>query len=520
MTEQDNRKVVIIGAGPAGLTAALELIRHTDFVPVVLEMSGDIGGLSKTVNYKGNRIDIGGHRFFSKSTRVMSWWQEVLPLQGSRYLEADEALAPFGATPDGPDPDQVDKVMLIRSRLSRIFFLRKFFSYPMSLSVNTVHKLGIVRTFRVGMSYCLACLRPIKPEGSLEDFFINRFGKELYETFFKSYTEKVWGVACSQISPAWGAQRIKGLSVRKAIVHALKQLLPGFYDPQQERVETSLIENFLYPKYGPGQMWEEVARQVQEGNGEIHHYKKVQSVVLDEGSVIRISAQDIRTGELSDYTAEYYLSSMPVKDLILGMQPPVSHDVQEVAENLTYREFITVGVLLSNLRIKGGEDGAGVSDNWIYIQEPDVRIGRVQIFNNWSPYMVADPTKIWLGLEYFCNEGDDLWELSDQEMKDLAQSELVKIGFAVNEDILDSVVIRMEKTYPAYFGSYDRFSMIRECVDEIPNLILIGRNGMHRYNNQDHSMLAAMEAVACLNEGRQDQSAVWNVNAEDDYHEE
>jgi protoporphyrinogen oxidase len=512
-------KIIIIGAGPAGLTAALEILRTTDYIPVVLEMSEHIGGLSRTVRYKGNRIDIGGHRFFSKSERVMNWWKEILPVQGSQYIEQStlsrrESQAPFGSNSEGPNPEHVDKILLVRNRLSRIFFLRKFFNYPLSLNLPTLQKLGILRASKIGVSYSLSMIRPIKPEKSLEDFFINRFGRELYLTFFKSYTEKVWGVSCRKINPSWGAQRIKGLSVRKALLHAFRKIVR--YKPQAA-AETSLIENFLYPKLGPGQLWEEVARQVKELGGEIHFNSEVKNIRFNGSTIDGIVTHHSESSETTEHTGKYYISSMPVKELILGFEPVVSSDLREIASQLQYRDFITVGVLLKHFKLSEKQN---VSDNWIYIQEPDVQVGRIQVFNNWSPYLVKDPDTTWLGLEYFCNVGDQLWSLDDSKLRALAQRELENIGFASAEDVLDSVVIRMEKAYPAYFGSYERFSEIRSFVDDIENLFLIGRNGMHRYNNQDHSMLAAIETVKLIKNNSNDRSKIWNINVEKDYQEE
>lgn len=527
----DAKTVLIIGAGPAGLTAAFELLGghgggQGAYKPIVFEADSQAGGISRTVNYKGNRIDIGGHRFFSKSDWVMDWWQNVLPLEQSvqgtavdiRYQNRRHAFQARHGAPVDPDA-----VMLVRTRLSRIFFNRRFFKYPISLSFETLANLGPARTVRIGLSYLRAMLFP-RPEKSLEDFLINRFGRELYLTFFKSYTEKVWGVACTDISPEWGAQRIKGLSIGKALLHMLKKPFLGESIEAQKGEQTSLIERFLYPKHGPGQMWEQVAERVQERGGEIHYRHRVVGLEVKDGTIGALRVLDEDTGEIRRVPGDYVISSMPIKDLVAGLDPPAPANVREIAVNLPYRDFIIVGVLVSGMRPHAGTSTGTHShmppDNWIYVQESDVLVGRLQVFNNWSPAMVADQDHVWLGLEYFCSEGDALWGRSDEDLKQLAVSELAKLGLADEKDCLDAVVIRMPKAYPAYFGSYARFSEVRAYLDQIDNLYLIGRNGMHRYNNQDHSMLTAREAVASIVEGRTDKTALWSVNTEQDYHEE
>jgi len=520
------KRAIIIGAGPAGLTAAYELLTRTEIKPVVLEKSQHMGGISRTVNYKGNRIDIGGHRFFSKSDRVMDWWLRILPLQASpngsaaiQYQRKEQAVA---TSASGPDPAAADRVMLLRGRKSRIYYLRRFFDYPISLSGDTLRKLGLWRTFKIGCSYLWSALFPLKNEQTLEQFFINRFGSELYRTFFKSYTEKVWGVPCDQISAEWGAQRIKGLSVWSTLLHAAKKIFtPSRNDIGQKGTQTSLIEQFLYPKFGPGQMWEEVARRVGEMGGEIRTGYTVNRILTDGDRVRALEAVNSATGQKEIFEGDYFFSTAPVKEILRSFDVAPPPKVLEVSDGLIYRDFITVGLLVRSLLINDDTPQGKklVTDNWIYIQEPDVLLGRLQIFNNWSPFMVADPAKVWLGLEYFCNETDRLWNLSEEEMTALARQELSKIGIINSAEVVDSTVIRMEKTYPAYFGSYDRFGEIREYVDRYANLFLVGRNGMHRYNNQDHSMLTAMMAVDDIIAGNTDKTALWEVNTETDYHE-
>jgi protoporphyrinogen oxidase len=577
------KKAVIIGAGPAGLTAALELLRRSEIVPVILEASDEIGGISRTIRYKGNRMDIGGHRFFSKSDRVMQWWMDLMPpdlsvpalgtdatpdassqptqpaeisYQGKRrvvsvpaHLHEEPPLRGLGPLHHGeneepepdpccdevpgedvaetvavPDPADPDLVMLIRPRRSRIYYLRKFFDYPITLTANTLKNLGITRMMRVGTSYIFSRMHQIKPEKSLEDFLINRFGRELYLTFFKSYTEKVWGTPCHQISAEWGAQRIKGLSLTTAVKHFVKKLFratSSSADIAQKGTDTSLIERFMYPKFGPGQLWEHVAELVQQKGGEIHKNWKVDKLNFAEGEPLHVtSIEAISTdGQRQTFAGDYFFSTMPMRELIRAMKIPIPANVLEVSDGLQYRDFITVGLLVDRLKVH--EPGGGLlKDTWIYIQEPDVLLGRLQIFNNWSPYLVEDASKVWIGLEYFCYETDDLWKMPDDELKKFAIDEVAHIGILNAADVSDAHVARVPKTYPAYFGTYDRFDELKEFTNRIDNLFLVGRNGMHKYNNQDHSMLTAMHVVDGLVAGRVDKQSLWEINTEQEYHEE
>ena len=485
-----DKTVIIAGAGPAGLTAAFELTKRTGLKPIVFEMSDAIGGISQTYNYKGNRIDLGGHRFFSKSDRVMGWWSDMLP-------------------------------MMERNRVSRIFYHRHFFPYPIGLTLTVAWRLGLINTFLIGISYIKARIFPLKDEAYLDAFFTNRFGKRLYETFFENYTEKVWGVPCNQIRSDWGSQRIQGLSLKRAISHAVKDLLSSDFQKKQKERETSLITRFFYPKHGPGQMWETVTEKIREQGGEVHLHRRVSGVHLENGQVTSVTVENMQTGDTEEIHCDYFFSTMPVKHLIGMIRPHPTDRVCEVADGLRYRDFLTIGLLLKKLHVqeKGVPTTTTVPDNWIYIQEEDVQVGRVQIFNNWSPHMVADPETMWIGLEYFVNEGEGLWVMDDKELIDLGIKEMEAIDFLRREDVLDGCVRRMPKAYPAYFGSYDQLHVVREYVDAIPNLFLIGRNGMHRYNNQDHSMLSAMAAVDNVITGKTDKANIWNVNTEDAYHE-
>ncbi|MBC9933059.1 NAD(P)/FAD-dependent oxidoreductase [Chitinophaga qingshengii] len=513
----NKKTAIIIGAGPAGLTAAYELLTRTDIKPIILEMSADIGGISKTVRYKGNRIDIGGHRFFSKSDRVMDWWLQIMPIgapaeqvrityrRQQRILPVDSAVN---------KEEQPDLVMLIRDRLSRIYYQRKLFLYPLTMSMSTIAKLGLFRLFRIMVSYGYTRVFNHKKEKTLEDFFIKRFGKVLYKTFFKDYTEKVWGKPCHEIDAAWGHQRIKKLSVSKTIKHALQKLVASKSrdDIHQKETETSLIERFLYPKYGPGQLWEEVAARITAMGGEIHLLREVKGVILKDG---RVTAVETATGR---FEGDYFFSTMPVKDLVAAMDGQVPPPVKAIAAGLEYRDFVTVGLLLDKLVLE--QHHGTVKDNWIYIQENDVKVGRLQIFNNWSPFMVSDPNLVWIGLEYFCNEGDELWSMDNQRFVNFGIDELQKIGIIRREHVRDSTVVRMKKTYPAYFGTYQQFDKLRAFTDTIENLFLVGRNGMHKYNNADHSMLTAMTAVDNIIQGITTKDNIWDINTEQEYHEE
>ncbi len=527
----NQKTAIIIGAGPAGLTAAYELVTRTDIKPIIIEQSNDIGGISKTVVHNGNRMDIGGHRFFSKSDTVMKWWLEILPLQGSDsevevqkdiYYQKKRTLVKL--SPDGPDPEKTDRVMLIRNRLSRIFFLRKFFDYPVTLNAKTITNLGFVRIIKIGWTYIWIQLFPVKNINSLEDFFISRFGKELYKTFFKDYTEKVWGVPCTEIAADWGAQRIKELSVKRAILHAFKSVFTNEKSIQQKNTDTSLIEQFMYPKYGPGQMWETVAGIVEEKGGIIIRNSKVVEINIKGNQVNELSYFNNRTQQKSAVKGDYFFSTMPVKDLMIAMGDKVPQEVKKVSDGLQYRDFITVGLLLNKLKIKNETKIATpnglVPDSWIYIQEREVKIGRLQIYNNWSSYLLADTEKVWIGLEYFCNEGDELWEKKDDEFIRFAIDELHSIDIIDKNEVLDRTIIRMPKTYPAYFGTYSRFNVITEFTDKLENLFLIGRNGMHKYNNQDHSMLTAITAVNNIISGEKSKENIWNINIEEEYHEQ
>lgn len=505
------KKAIIIGAGPAGLTAAYKLLKETDIIPIIYEESNVIGGISQTHEFKGNRMDIGGHRFFTKNEEVMNTWCELMAPQGKAAL--DEKLLNEVKEYDGiADPETQDDVFLKRRRVSRIFYLRKFFDYPISLKPQTFINMGFTRTMKAGFGYLKSCMFKRK-ENSLEDFYINRFGAPLYHMFFEDYTTKLWGRTPKEISPEWGAQRVKGLSLSKTILNALAKP----FRKKDSKVETSLIEEFYYPKKGPGQLYSKMAEKIVEMGGEIHFNSKVTSIHLEDNEIKYIIINNDEK-----ITGDYFISSMPIKDLICNMND-VDMELVDIASNLPYRDFITVGLLLDKLLIQNKTKLKTVNnivpDCWIYIQERDVKIGRLQIFNNWSPYMVDDITKhIFVGLEYFCNENDELWNMEEKDFINFAIDELVKIKIINKEDVIDACQLKIKKAYPAYFDSYSRFEEIKNFINGISNLYCVGRNGQHHYNNMDHSMLTAIETVKVIKDNL-DKSIIWNVNTEKDYHE-
>lgn len=465
-------KIIIIGAGPAGLTAAYELLKMNKYNVTILEESEFIGGISKTYCHNGNRIDIGGHRFFSKIKKVNKWWDEVL-----------------------------DEEFLIRDRKSRILYERKFYDYPITLNRNTIKNIGFTRFIKIGFSYLKAIIFK-REEKTLEDFFINRFGFKLYATFFRDYTEKVWGVPCNKIAALFGYQRVKGLSIRSVLIHILKK---SFGNLNSKNIETSLIEQFKYPKYGPGQLWEAVADKIKSNGGDILFNEKVIALETDNSKITKLKTKK------NIYEFDYIFSSMPIKDLINTLYN-VSDEIKEIANNLEYRDFITVGILLNKSKLRK------LKDNWIYIQEPDVKIGRLQIFNNWSPFLVKDENTTWIGLEYFCNENDELWKMSEEDFKNFAINELEKLELINKNEVLDSVQLKVKKAYPSYFGSYNKFDEIKNYLNNFDNLFCVGRNGQHRYNNMDHSMMTSFEAVDCLIKNK-NKDTLWNINTEKEYHE-
>lgn len=459
--------VVVIGAGPAGLTAAYELVKR-GVQPIVLEKADKVGGISRTETYRGYRFDIGGHRFFTKVEAVTQLWYEVL---GNDFIKVP--------------------------RMSRIYYQGKFFNYPLEI-FDTLAKLGTLTSALMILSYFKIRMRPLPVEDTLEQWVTNRFGGRLFQAFFKTYTEKVWGIPCDEIQADWAAQRIKGLSLKKAIVNALF----GSNDTK------TLIKEFDYPRLGPGMMWERFQARVNEQGGEVTLNSGVVRFNRKEKHIESVTV--LQEGNLIEITANQFISSMPVTALIHRLDPPAPAEIVEAASSLNYRAFMIVSLVIDQPDL--------FPDNWIYIHSAEVKVGRIQNFKNWSPEMVPDPSKTCLGMEYFCNEGDDLWNLSDVELLDLAAQEIEKLGLASESDIEDGVVIRQPQAYPVYDQHYrQHLQVIQDYLADFDNLQTIGRNGMHRYNNQDHSMLTGMLAVSNVMGEEHD---LWEVNTERSYHEE
>ena len=512
------KKVVIIGSGPAGLTAAYELLdKSNKYEVTVLEELNIVGGISRTVNYKGNRMDMGGHRFFSKDERVNEWWEKILPSQGSLPKDDKILNRTSTLTEGGPNPDKTDKVMLRRNRLSRIYFKNKFFDYPISLKFETLKNMGFLTTIEVGFSYLKSVFFKRK-EKSLEDFYINRFGKKLYSMFFENYTENLWGRHPSEISPEWGAQRVKGLS----IIAIIKDMFGKVFKKKNRHIETSLIEEFKYPKLGPGELWEVVADSVKEKGGTIITEAKVTKITQKDKMIKSVTY--VKDNKEITIKADYFISSMPIKDLINGMND-VPKKINKIATNLPYRDYMTVGVLIPKLNLKNETKiktiGNIVPDNWVYVHDKKVKMGRFQIYNNWSPYLVKDlDHTIWMGLEYFCNEGDNMWNMTDDDFASFGIEEMITMGLIDNkEDVIDYHVERVKKAYPAYFDSYEHIEDVKKYINKIQNLYCVGRNGQHRYNNIDHSMVTSFEAVNNIINNISNKDNIWNVNTEKEYHE-
>jgi protoporphyrinogen oxidase len=465
-----DRKVVIIGAGPAGLTAAYELSKR-NVSSVVLEADGVVGGLARTVDYKGYLFDIGGHRFFTKWDEVNAIWSEVL---GDKFLN--------------------------RPRLSRIFYRNRFFHYPLSVK-NALFGLGLIENVRIVLSYLNSRIFPSKEEQNLEQWVSNRFGKRLYEVFFKTYTEKVWGVPCTEIRSEWAEQRIRGLSLTSAVRNAL-------FGQRGTQLKT-LINNFQYPERGPGQMWETMTDRLRQRGSCVLLRRPVTRIVHDATGVTSVETRG--PDGVEDHSGTDFISSMPIRELITAIDPPPPAAVRQAASRIRYRDFLIVSLIINRKEV--------MPDNWLYVHDPEVRVGRIQNFKNWSPAMVPDPQKTCLGMEYFVFENDDLWSMPDDELIQLALHEIAVLGLAKREEIEDGTVVRMPKAYPMYdIGYLEQVKVIRNYVEvALPNLQLIGRNGMHKYNNQDHSMMTGIYAAKNILGAEYD---LWAINTESDYHEE
>jgi protoporphyrinogen oxidase len=472
-------KAVIVGAGPAGLTAAYELSKQGQPVVVLESDPQYVGGISRTVNYKGYRFDIGGHRFFSKSREVEDLWTEIL----------------------GPD-------MLQRPRSSKIYYHGQFYAYPLK-PFEALSKLGFLESTLCVLSFIAARLNPTRHPRTFEDWVVNQFGERLFRIFFKTYTEKVWGMSCKEISADWAAQRIKGLSLASAIKNAL---LPKRQPKDRSQVIKTLIDTFRYPRLGPGMMWEACTKKVREQGGEVLLGRKVVGCRYDSAEKVWTVTARTADGAVEEYRGEHVISSMPIRQLIAQLEPRLPEATLRSGESLRYRDFLTVGLIL--------RERNRFDDNWIYIHDSSVKVGRVQNYKSWSPEMVPDPNFCCYGLEYFCFEGDGLWTSPDADLIALAKKELEQVQLGARGDVLDGCVIRMPKAYPVYDDNYKRHvETIRQSIETYcPNLHLVGRNGMHKYNNQDHAMMTAMLTVRNILAGEKKYD-IWAVNEDAEYHE-
>lgn len=513
------KKALIIGAGPAGLTAAYELLKHSkDIGVIVFEESDSFGGISKTVNYNGNRMDMGGHRFFSKIPEVNAWWDNILPMQGHPTYDDILLNRPMPLSEGGPDPEKEDRVMLTRRRVSRIYFDDKFYDYPISLKLETFKNMGFIKTIQVGVSYVWSMIFK-KPEDNLENFYINRFGRKLYSMFFEYYTENLWGRHPSEIDASWGAQRVKGLS----IVAIIKDIFGKIFKQKNRKVETSLIEEFKYPKLGPGQLWEVTADEVEKMGGIIYKNAKVTKIHKNENNILTGLTYE-KDGKEYTIDGDYIISSMPVKDLVAGMND-VPADPARIAKGLPYRDYMTLGVLVPKIKLENKTNLKTVSnivpDCWVYVQDRKVKLGRFQIYNNWSPYMIKDlENTVWIGLEYFVNEGDDFWNMTEEQFSKIGVEEMIKLGLIDSADeVIDTHMEKVKKAYPAYFDTYNEIDTLVAYLKSIDNLYCVGRNGQHRYNNIDHSMCTSFETVKNILSGTKNKDNIWSVNTEKEYHE-
>ncbi len=517
------RKALIIGGGPAGLTAAYELLKSGQslapserFEVIVLEESDLLGGISRTVEYHGNRMDMGGHRFFSKDPKVNEWWRSMLPPQGKPAYDDIMLNRTPTLVPGGPDPQETDRVMLNRNRVSRIYYNRKFFDYPISLKWETFKNMGLAATIQAGFSYLGSVLHK-RREDSLEDFYINRFGRKLYSMFFEKYTENLWGRSPKEIAPDWGAQRAKGLSVMTIVLDMFRK---RFSHKQGGHVETSLIEEFSYPKLGPGQLWDVTGEEIEKLGGKVLRGCRVVRFRKENGHITSLTYE--KAGQEHEMEGDIFISSMPLKDLVGGMNEVPEREAA-IAKGLPYRDYMTLGVLVPKLNLENKTKIKTISnivpDDWIYVHDRTVSMGRFQIYNNWSPYMVKDlEHTVWIGLEYFCAEGDWMWNMTEQEFSDFAVKEMVQMGLIDSTDVvMDTHMERVKKAYPAYFDTYKDIDVLRSYLDTIDNLYCVGRNGQHRYNNIDHSMVTSFETVKNILNNVRERDNIWNVNTEKEY---
>ena len=522
------KQVVIIGAGPAGLTTAYYLLKNSnEYDVIILEKDSILGGISKTIEFDGYKIDTGIHRFFTKNDEVEKIWEELLPIQGKPSYDDILLNRNKPYEKNGPNPETNDKTMLIKDRITRIYYGKKFYDYPVSLNMTTIKNMGFITLIKAGFSYLKSCIHKL-PETSLENFYINRFGKVLYKMFFESYTEKVWGINPKEISADWGAQRVKKLSITAILKDIFKKLIGT---KNNKNTETSLIEQFIYPKLGSGQVYEEMATKIKEMGGQIILNANVNEITINKKNKIsKISYTTTTDNKKINIKSDICISSMPIKELFeITKGITIPKNIYNIATKLPYRSFMSVGLVVDKLKLENTTNiktlNDIVPDSWIYVQEPDVKMGRIQIFNNWSPYMFRNKNeiknKVMFTLEYFCDENDKYWNMTDEKFINFAIEEALKLKLIDNKDKVESSVrIKVPKAYPAYFGTYKKIDKVIDYLNTFENLYCIGRNGQHRYNNMDHSMLTGIETAKNILNKEIDKHNIWNVNTEKEYHEE
>ena len=518
------KNVVIIGAGPAGLSTAYKLLKSSDKYDVtILENSKTVGGISKTIEFDGYKIDTGIHRFFTKNEEVNKLWNEVLKTQSKPAYDDIILNRKKEYDKNGIDPEKEDKCFLKKDRYTSIYYNNKFYDYPVKLNIKTITNMGLLTFIRAGFSYLKTAILK-KKEKNLENFYINRFGKVLYKMFFESYTEKVWGLHPSKISADWGKQRVKGLSIRKIVKEYIKKL---FHLKNNTNTETSLIDSFIYPKLGSGQVYEEMANTITKLGGKIIYEVNIKEINIKNNNINKIIY--LKDNKKETIECDICVSSMPIKNLFESLKNiNIPKTVYNSAVSLPYREFMSVGLVVAKFNMNSNSKIKTINniipDSWIYIQDASVKMGRLQVYNNWSPYMFNKKEEIndrvMFTLEYFCSKNDKYWNMSDNEFIDFAISEAEKLNIIKKENVINSVRIKVDKAYPAYFGTYKDINKIKKYINNnINNLYCIGRNGQHRYNNMDHSILTGLRTVdAIMNKITKEE--VWNVNVEQEYHEE
>lgn len=518
--------VVIVGAGPAGLTAAYHLLKkgNNRYKVTVLEKSDLVGGISKSISFNGYTVDTGIHRYFSKNDQVNNIWEELIPIQNKLSYDQMLCNSKVKFKKKGSDPEIDDKSFLIKERKTRIFYENNFYDYPLSISKKTLQNIGFFRLIECSFSYLKAVVFK-KKETSLENFYINQFGKKLYQMFFEDYTEKVWGIHPKNISADWGAQRTKGLSIFSLVFDIIKRKMKL---KNNKNSKVSLIEKFYYPKLGSGQMWNVMKDEIIAMGGRVILSSNINHILFNNGKISEI--EYLKDKSIKKLKCDKLISSMPIKDLItlINEEKKVPSNVYDAAINLPYREFMSVCLVLKRINWVNDTKKKNVQnipfDSWIYIQNPTVKLGRIQIFNNWSPYIFNKKEEckenILIGLEYFCSENDDFWNMEDKDFINYAIDEIIKIKLISSKnDVISSRRIKIKKAYPAYFGSYNRIGNIKEYLDSIENLYCIGRNGQHRYNNMDHAMLTGIKVASNIINNIKKKDNIWNVNTEKSYHE-